>query len=510
MRALVFAVASVAVAQTLPGTRPLSLSGDPAARMVDGIHAYLDRATALSRASRHPSRARLAEILGEVDPRVDFSAPELVATTATAALLARAKTYSVYRVRWPVFEGVHAEGLLFQPNRTPAARVVAIPDADETPEESAIAPRLAAQGCQVLSLAILDRRDTYSGNPRFRMTNQPHREYLYRMAFPAGRHIIGYEVEKILAAVDWFGKQPDRVPVAVWGYGEGGLLALDAAALDSRIDVAVVSGYFGPREAMWQEPIFRNVWSFQRDFGDAEVAALIAPRKLIVETQAGPRWDGPSHADPKRTGAAPGRLEPVAREAVVREADRARELGANVDVASDALDAFCTAIHRQIRVSHEAAPKLPVPEGRARRQFDELADYTQRILRASEAVRNAYWSNRRTTQAGRDRVWNDMIGRLPPPDLPMNPRSRHAYSNLHWDGYEVTLDVFPDVFAYGVLLLPKDLKPGERRPVVVCQHGLEGRASDVAGPRADERYYRRFAVRLAEQGFITYAPQNPY
>jgi len=34
----------------------------------------------------------------------------------------------------------------------------------------------------------------------------------------------------------------------------------------------------------------------------------------------------------------------------------------------------------------------------------------------------------------------------------------------------IVLDVFPDVFAWGVLLLPKELKPGEQRPVVVCQH----------------------------------------
>ena len=72
------------------------------------------------------------------------------------------------------------------------------------------------------------------------------------------------------------------------------------------------------------------------------------------------------------------------------------------------------------------------------------------------------------------------------------------------------LDVWPEVFAYGVLLLPKDLKPGERRPVVVCQHGLEGRPSDVADPKLDVPAYHRYAVRLAEEGFITFAPQNPY
>ena len=71
------------------------------------------------------------------------------------------------------------------------------------------------------------------------------------------------------------------------------------------------------------------------------------------------------------------------------------------------------------------------------------------------------------------------------------------------------LPVWPDVFACGVLLLPKDLKPGERRPVVVCQHGLEGRPQDTIEAKG-EKYYARFAARLAERGFITYAPQNPY
>jgi hypothetical protein len=46
--------------------------------------------------------------------------------------------------------------------------------------------------------------------------------------------------------------------------------------------------------------------------------------------------------------------------------------------------------------------------------------------------------------------------------------------------------------------------------VVVCQHGLDGFARDVANPMLDSPYYHRFACQLAEQGFITYAPQNPY
>ena len=45
---------------------------------------------------------------------------------------------------------------------------------------------------------------------------------------------------------------------------------------------------------------------------------------------------------------------------------------------------------------------------------------------------------------------------------------------------------------------------------MVCQHGLEGRPADVSDPKVDSHFYHHFAASLAEEGFITYAPQNPY
>ena len=103
-----------------------------------------------------------------------------------------------------------------------------------------------------------------------------------------------------------------------------------------------------------------------------------------------------------------------------------------------------------------------------------------------------------------------MIGRFDLAPLPPNVRSRRIYDEPKFTGYEVVMDVFPDVIAYGILLLPKGIKEGEKRPVVVCQHGLEGRPQDVADPKVDNPAYHQFAVRLAEQGFITFAPQNLY
>tara|TARA_B100000686_G_scaffold203746_1_gene210570 strand:- start:535 stop:1368 length:834 start_codon:yes stop_codon:yes gene_type:complete len=78
-------------------------------------------------------------------------------------------------------------------------------------------------------------------------------------------------------------------------------------------------------------------------------------------------------------------------------------------------------------------------------------------------------------------------------------------------GYEVVLDVFPDVIAAGVLLLPKGIKAGEKRPLVVCQHGLEGKPMDTISRAADVyRAYKAFSAELCKRGFIVYAPQNPY
>jgi hypothetical protein len=79
--------------------------------------------------------------------------------------------------------------------------------------------------------------------------------------------------------------------------------------------------------------------------------------------------------------------------------------------------------------------------------------------------------------------------------------------------HEVRLDVWEDVFAWGLLCVPKGIASGERRPVVVCQHGLEGVPADVIETDPTQKawsYYKGFAIALAERGFVTFAPHNPY
>jgi hypothetical protein len=342
---LVMAAGALALeGQPLAGTAPLEQQGDLAAQMVAGIDRYLMRglgeasARRLSAARKDPAtlREHLRTIIGAVDQRLPFGSPAPDATLRQSSLVASSPAYEIHAIRWPVFEGVDGEGLLLEPRQTPRGRVVAIPDAGWTPEmlaglapglppESQFARRLAEAGFLVVVPVVIDREDTFSGKEGVRFTNQPHREFIYRMAYEMGRHITGYEVQKVLALVDWFAASEPRRPVGVIGYGEGGLLALYSAALDERINAAVVSGYFAPREDVWRQPIYRNVWSQLETLGDAELAGLAAPRTLIIEASPHPEVPGPPPEREGRRGAAPGGITTPPIEIVRAEFERARK-----------------------------------------------------------------------------------------------------------------------------------------------------------------------------------------
>lgn len=574
-------VVSPSAAQPLPNTSALTVEGNLSERQVAGMHRYLDRELAASVEKRQarwkldtaspeayarsvePNRARLRKLLGVTDARVK---PDLqhVAGPDGPAFVADAGTYKVLAVRWGALPGVEGEGLLLEPKGKPVGVVVAIPDADQTPEQlcglapgmlpqAQFARRLAEHGCRVIVPALIDRKDDLSANPKLnRATNQSHREFVHRMAYQMGRTLIGYEVQKVLAAVDWACREPGHPKVGVFGYGEGGGIALFAAALDPRIDVTVVSGWLGPREQVAAEPIYRNVWGLLTEFGDGEMLRLVFPRRLVVEASAFTANAGPAPHD-GRGGASPGRIDAAAfgtardemgrvLAPLVKEWNAPRETmslrftltikgeeakAAEVfrgpcfpDTLGDVLKAL-TGAAAEVSEPGEVPTDLRTdfdPAARHKRQFDQLVSYTQKLWRDSESARKEFWktADARSPEAWeksceplRDAFHTEVIGKLPEPTVPLNPRTRRVYDEKTWTGYEVMLDVYDDVFAYGVLLLPKDLKPGEKRPVVVCQHGLEGTPRDTI--EVEKRpVYNHFSRRLVELGYIVYAPQNPY
>ncbi len=545
------APSAVRSADPLPGTKPLTGSGDLARVMVDGIHKYLDRELAAAPEKRDavkPDRERLRKLLGVVDQRVPQRSGPNPPPDAPfgipycwSAVVGELDGVTVLRVGWAVLPGIDAEGLLIPAKGKVIARVVAVPHAGQTPEELAgltagdnFALRLARNGCEVLIPTLIDRADTLSANPKLnRATNQPHREFIHRMAYEMGRTLTGYEVQKVLAGADWLSRRLPQAPLGVIGYGDGGRIALYAAALDDRFKVCQVAGAFGPQETVWRQPIDRDAWGILREFGDAEVGGLIAPRKLIVDTAPGPKWDGPAAPKPGRSGAAPGTLAPIPEADVDREfvrlKQRAGDAATKVAEAGKAVnaDAFLAAVGVTKPVvspwdRERRPPAYNLSDLHAaiqKRQFDQLVAFTQKLWRDSDLVRKEFWkkADAKSPEAWekscdwyRDYFHREVIGKLPDPTMPLNPRTRVIYDEPNWTGYEVVLDVYPDVIASGILLLPKDLKPGERRPVVVCQHGLEGRPQDVCNPKEKTRAYNSFGARLADRGYIVYAPQNPY
>jgi len=274
-----------------------------------------------------------------------------------------------------------------------------------------------------------------------------------------------------------------------------------------------------------------------RGFSDAELAALIAPRALIIEATPGPQVEEPSPARDGRSSGAPGKLEPAPIAAVRAEVERARPtfkaLGATDKLTlvepptaepdpgtPAALAAFLHGLRATPRVATigtvTPTRPLPDPKHRLERQFRQIVGYTQRLAQAAEETRKEFWSKAdrsavenwgKSTEAYRTYFWEEVIGRLPPPSVPLNPRTRKVAESARWTEYEVVLDLWPEAFTYGLLLLPKGMQSGERRPVVVCQHGLNGRAQDTVN-RADP-IYRGFAARLADRGYVVYANQNP-
>jgi dienelactone hydrolase len=551
-----FGPASAQEVSAPSGTGPLTIEGDLASQMVDGIDRFLLKeieTTAATRAERFkvdtsspeayeaslkPHREKLAKCLGIRDARMEFAAPEIIVPVGGDPVIAQSEKFTVQAIRWPVLSdpspqgaglpSIYGEGLLLTPKGEVVANVIVLPDADQTPEqmcglaegipeESQVARHLAEAGCRVVVPTLISRhREKRLG--RADLTN---REYLHRAAFELGRTLAGYEVQMSLSIVDWFSNSAAKKPIGIFGYGEGGMLALFAGGLDIRIQVTCVSGFFGPREESWKEPIERNFAGLLDNFGAQELALLVAPRRFIQDFAAFPvvKLDG--------NGGAPAEIvlhEKTTLEGMTvdleKRGPRFPWLAMSWSKCHESILEYLTSSDVTITQASPVHSMHINPEASSAREtrlLKEIDRHNQALLREAHFVRQQFMSKldmtsveayEKSAEPYREIFRKDVIGEFDQPLLEFNARSRKSWDTEKWTGHEVVLDVFPDVFAYGVLLLPKDLKPGEKRPVVVCQHGLEGRPTDIF--QGDNPAYHDFAAKLCERGFITFSPQNPY
>lgn len=483
-------LAAGALAQTiqpsLPGTRTLDLPKDWREQQRQQIIRYYELRVAAAgtirdrkwqpdfsseeayRKSVQPHRARLRAMLG-------------LRGYEPGKAEVRKLAPGVEEVRFTLDGGWPVRALIFAPTQPSGAAVIAIPPETYTAEAFARTPwvtSLISSGTLVAIPTTVTRSTDHPLSKKLR--GRDLRNILHRYAFITGRTLTGLEVEQASALRQYFasrsGVQAARISVL------GGMSALFAAASDQRFASATILGYFDAHAKPQEEPFDRMIYGRMNEFGDAELAALIAPRPLTLSY--GPGSSG------------------------TKEFDRAQRFYKGLKL-SDRL--------RSASPPPEGgAPAYKLPETEIRQARDEQFDGMHRYLRQkigeADRAREERWElastpaslrAARTAELRKELAALEGIPHAPP--MPLNPRTRLLKVTQNFVAYETMLGVLDGVDVYGHLLIPR--KPGARLPAVVCQHGLEGQPKDTngLGEKPDEVYHA-FAARLADRGYVVFSP----
>ncbi len=297
-------------------------------------------------------------------------------------------------------------------------------------------------------------------------------------------------MQQVSSAVDYLLSLSDvdskRITAA--GVGQGGMTALYAAALDERIGTAVVADYFDSRERAYQEPEDRMLWGQLLHFGDAELASMIAPRRVVLVSNQGPE-----------------RLERV-RDEVARIPRREHvEIRHNQPIA----ECFGAMAARpdpgsQLRLDDMKIATI------ANQQFTEWQARFRNLATECYRVRESKWQmdttsieNYRRSIQPRLQEYRDLLGHYPAPTGPLDAKSFKLYDEPAFTGFRLQVRVYDQLSVCGILLIPKSATAGKRRPVVFTVHGFQDRPEDVV---TRDRLYHQFASRLAERGYVVFAP----
>ncbi|NQT11180.1 MAG: dienelactone hydrolase family protein, partial [Planctomycetes bacterium] len=518
----------------LPGTDRLTLSRDDDvvhAKHMAQVRDYFQRRIEAARSIRDrihypdftsleaykksiaPRRASCREMLGLVDAQPPAPIRE--------ELLATSNDLRIARLTIPIVNGLSARGLLFSPlPARPRPVVIVCPDAETWPEQFAgltddaqpplWLTNLLARGLTVYIPQSIERLSDHpyckTGN------NKDRRMILYRLGYPVGRTMPGLDVQDVLAAVDHLVRRSDvdAKRVAMVGAGQGGMTALYAAALDPRVSAAAAIDYFQVRDHCWQEPNDRRLSRQLLEFGDAELAALIAPRFLFIVNSSD---------------------SPVPIESVEAELARAARfykgletplgLACTLDLkGNDALDEAASFVTNLFSPPESKGsivwPDLRVPPEQARpsrdQHFEERLKYLRALIAESEAKRDARWALSQSSPADFPRTkaamleeYGKLIGHVPTGDVPLNPKTELALSTDKYKLYRITLAVTDTVDVYGNLLVPNEISAPAA--AVICQHGLSGTPEMTTGlGMTKDTAYHEFARHLAEHGYVVFSP----
>ncbi|MCC7498811.1 MAG: hypothetical protein IT160_14615 [Bryobacterales bacterium] len=284
-----------------------------------------------------------------------------------------------------------------------------------------------------------------------RLPDATQRSVLTRLAVVAGRTLPGLEVEQTLAVADALKRKYPSARIQLYG----GYTALLAAAISN---LAVIrASARNPEELLYGQ---------LHHFTGAEIAALVAPRKLALEAEAGDFGRAQSYYRIRGAGGALTSTGP------------AKQLAPVINAANYAF----------------------------------LHGYLRKLIDRSESVRYHYWNLTGAADPGAKAAqlrtelarW---MGVPAEPAAPLNPRTNLLRVTAHFTAYEVQLGALDGVDVYGHLLIPR--RRNGLLPAIVCQHGLGGQPKDITGVGENpdpSKVYHQFGARLAEQGFVVFAP----
>ena len=404
------------------------------------------------------------------------------------------------------------------------AAVIAIPDADQSAEEFAgIAEGMTTAGWlrellgRGVAVAVPEMVERRADHPLcVKAGGHDRRQMLWRLGFIVGRTLVGMEVQQVMALADYLAAQPeiDGKKIEVWGEGQGGMTALYAAATDERLAGAIVQDYFQQREESWKEPIDRVLYGQLKEFGDAEVAALIAPRPLAIITGRG------GSTIVESVGAELERAQRFYQGLGARDHLTAMEVASAAEQlgALEAASMFGSEREGDLPKITYQASKEKILDAR-NEQFEALIHYVRRLCDESDAVRAAYWKLASTPQHERQEKiaklhieLSELMGVLSGQDIPLHPKTLLIGETDKFLAYDVVLDTVPGVTAYGHLLVPRTVagKVDKKLPAVICQHGFGSAPKYVSGVgtnlEPETHTEHLFGERLAERGYVVFAP----
>ena len=443
-------------------------------------------------------------------------------------VLARSPSYKITRVSTPMNNHLISRGILFTPNLLEKKPVVIVcPDADTLPEQftgleagqktPAWLARLLGHGVVVYVPQSVERLRDHSYCRQTR--GKDRRMILYRLGYPVGRSVPGLDAADTLVAVDFLSrnKSIDARRIGMMGIGQGGMTTFHATVLDERVAALAVVDYHETSTHSWAGPFDRRMRGRLVEGATPEplLPFLIPPRSLIIAQSNG---FGVRANDTKGAGRLAQNLyalstpltarHPVETTIFIYESTPKSALDRSAEVLLIKMGIKSTDNRVQIKTKIDPAKAKAVRD----LHFEERLKYLRGLIKESEAKRYAYWKILETPKekfpAIQKRMraeYRELVGEVPRGKTPINPRSELILTTDEYKAYRVMLDVTKGVEVFGHLIVPRGIKG--KRPVVICQHGLNGTPAMISGVgMKKDTVYHEFGRQLAERGYVVFAP----